>query len=72
MRMNRVFEEFAKPWFIISSSIALLFALIVTLNSGPKTATVDAKHWVCSQSDTLGLEARCIQYTRVPSFQERN
>lgn len=69
--MNRMIEILNSPWAVITFMLTMVIVLIVTFLSGPKTATVDAKHWVCSQSDTLGLEARCIQYTRVPSFQER-
>jgi len=60
----------SKYWPYIA--VILLFAvLLVTFTNGPRTATVDSKHWMCTASDTIGLEARCIRYERVPSFQER-
>ena len=58
-------------WKGLTAIIALMVLLSVVLLSGPKTATVDSKHWMCTASDTIGLEARCIRYERVPSFQER-
>lgn len=58
-------------WKGLTAIGALMVLLSVVLLSGPKTATVDSKHWMCTASDTIGLEARCIRYERVPSFQER-
>jgi hypothetical protein len=30
-----------------------------------KTVTIDSKHWICSASDTVGIEARCTAYQYV-------
>lgn len=31
----------------------------------PHTATIDSKHWQCTGTYALGIEAKCSQYTRV-------
>lgn len=56
------------PFLVIIAALSVLF---VIMTAGPKTATVDSRRWVCTASDTIGLEARCIRYERVSSFQER-
>ena len=67
---NRFSDTITRDWpyLAVPAMVAVMF---IVLASGDKTATVDSKHWMCTASDTIGLEAKCIRYERVPSFQER-
>lgn len=54
---------------ILSGLVAALiispFMVMGYVLPGHKTVTLTSKDWVCTSSDTLGLEARCIAYSYV-------
>lgn len=67
---NKMLNQMIREWPYVMGFMGLIVIFYVAA-SGPKSVTISAKQWECTASDTFGIEARCTQYSRVKSFQER-
>lgn len=47
--------------------LAIAIAILICTLPGKKEVTLSAKNWICSGSDTFGIEARCTEYTYIPN-----
>jgi hypothetical protein len=49
-------------WFMVV--VLALWGAVFYIDQ-PKTVTIDAKHFACTDTEAVGIEADCTQYTKI-------
>ena len=54
------------PWLLaLSATLLILSTEVYSSLHAAKSVTLSSKQFVCTDTDSVGIEARCIQYTLV-------
>ena len=47
---------------MVGVTISVVISLSLLLFTTHKSVVISSEHWVCTSVDTVGIEARCIEY----------
>lgn len=63
-RISMTFQDkiFITVFILVLVTCAISFYSIMT---GPRKVTIDSKHFICTETQPIGLEAECTNYRKV-------